>query len=131
MEFCEICNNMLYVRINANEEEEDLDEAPIEETKLVYYCKNCDESYDRINQNNCVYHVSYALDDIKRENVVNKFIVNDPTLPKAFGIKCPNDDCPAKNKKQNIVYIKNDDKNMKYIYICVECHNAGITPNTW
>lgn len=130
MEFCDKCDNMLYVRINnVDDESEEGEENISQENSLVHYCKNCDEVFDRKTENNCVYYVGYELDDIKRENVVNKYIVNDPTLPKAVGIKCPNVNCPA--KKQNIVYIKNDDQNMKYIYICVECHNAGITPNTW
>ena len=121
MDFCEVCENMLYIKINEDDESS--------ERKLIYYCKNCNETYDKINDNNCVYHVSYELDNIKRDNVINKYCVNDPTLPKAQGKKCPNTNCPA--KKQNIVYIKSDDNNMKYIYICVDCHNAGITPNTW
>lgn len=123
MDFCKVCENMLYIKINDATEDE------TEERQLVYYCKNCNETYDKTDDNNCVYHISYDLDNIKRENAVNKYSVNDPTLPKATGKKCPNKQCPA--KKTNIVYIKSDDSNMKYIYICVACHNAGITPNTW
>lgn len=124
---------MLYIQIDTGENSEDDPEASDSighsNSKLIYYCKNCDEQYDNIDKTKCVYHLEYNMDDVKREAVVNKYIVNDTTLPKARGIKCPNSTCPS--KKSNIVYIKNDDDNMKYCYICVDCHNAGITPNTW
>ena len=126
MEFCKICENMLYVNIN-QDSESSADEP--KKNKLVYYCKCCNEEYDKSDTNHCVYHVSYELDQIKRENMVSKYIVNDPTLPKAHGIKCPNENCPS--KKSNIIYIKNDDKNMKYIYVCVDCNKSGIEPNIW
>lgn len=133
MEFCKTCDNMLYIQIDMKEPNDGDDvegeSSTTDGSSLIYYCKNCDEKYENIDKTKCVYHLDYNMDEVKREAVVNKHIVNDTTLPKAHGIKCPNDNCPS--KKTNIVYIKNDDDNMKYCYICVNCHNAGITPNTW
>lgn len=133
MEFCKTCDNMLFIQIDNGDDDALEGSSDVEEnvnkSTLIYYCKNCDEKYDNIDKTKCVYHLEYNNDDVKRNIVVNKYIVNDTTLPKAHGIKCPNDNCPS--KRSNIVYIKNDDNNMNYCYICVDCHNAGITPNTW
>ena len=78
-----------------------------------------------------VYHSNFNLDTIKREHVVNKYTAFDNTLPKAQGIKCPNTNCPVKSRKSDIRYIKYDDNSMKYIYMCLDCNQAGIEPNTW
>lgn len=134
MEFCEDCDNMLYVKIKSMEEtEEDAEsgsETPVDKTnQLIYYCKNCSNEIDKSSVNNCIYHINYDIDVIKKEHCINKYTLSDPTLPKAHGIKCPNSNCPG--KKPNIVYIKYDDAGMKYIYVCVNCFNADISPHIW
>ena len=40
MEFCQQCDNMVYLRIDTNEEDSS--------TKLVYYCKHCGFERERI-----------------------------------------------------------------------------------
>ena len=54
---------------------------------------------------------------------VNPYIKYDPTLPRVNNIKCTNKDCNSKkNKLQNeVIYIKYDSKNMKYLYVCETC----------
>jgi DNA-directed RNA polymerase subunit M/transcription elongation factor TFIIS len=136
MEFCEECENMLYVKIKTMEESEE-GEASIElagsdgdtTNKLIYYCKNCSNEIDKSSINNCIYYINYDIDKIKKEHCINKHTLSDPTLPKAHGIKCPNSNCPG--KKANIVYIKYDDEQMKYIYVCINCFNDDITPHIW
>lgn len=117
MNFCEDCDNMLYV---------DIDENDI----LTYKCKTCERKYDSsINKNNCVYEESFDNDSIKKETLINNYTFDDPTLPKAKGIKCPNDNCSS--KKSNIVYINYDNKNMKYIYVCLDCRKDNNEPYIW
>ena len=44
MNFCDTCDNMLYVKVNTDENE------------LKYNCKTCGKDYDAsINKSNCVY----------------------------------------------------------------------------
>ena len=149
--FCELCDNMLVTKIDfkssGSKEEGDDDsgggavegtaegtaEGTSGDTNLINYCRSCNFSTDFPEKKNPVYHLNYNLELIKREHIVNKFTAKDNTLPKALGIKCPNETCPSKvkSKKSDIRYIKYDDANMKYIYICIDCNNAGIEPNIW
>ena len=47
----------------------------------------------------------------------------DPTLPRISKVLCPNSKCETntKNEKREIIYIRYDDINMKYIYMCSTC----------
>tara|TARA_B000000557_G_C20674711_1_gene400432 strand:- start:94 stop:459 length:366 start_codon:yes stop_codon:yes gene_type:complete len=101
--------------------------------ELIYFCEKCDYFEKKETNDSSVFHLNYNLDVIKRNHIVNQYTAYDPTLPKALGIKCPNEGCPSKTtaKKPEIRYIKYDDTNMKYIYICIDCHRAKIEPNTW
>ena len=56
---------------------------------------------------------------------INKYTKYDPTLPHMSTIKCPNLNCSS-NKKSNsvasdVIYLRYDDKNMKYVYLCCHC----------
>jgi DNA-directed RNA polymerase subunit M/transcription elongation factor TFIIS len=55
--------------------------------------------------------------------LVNEFTRQDPTLPHVRNIKCPTATCPtnAAGHERDVILIKYDDKNMKYIYICNVC----------
>ena len=58
------------------------------------------------------------------------YIYDDITLPIAENMKCINADCPGKSKP-NIKYIQYDKDNMKYIYICMNCYEAGNPTHIW
>ena len=57
--------------------------------------------------------------------MINKYTKYDPTLPRVSNIKCPKTQCLTKQEedapKTEIIYMRYDDVNMKYIYICVHC----------
>jgi|TARA_Y100000389_G_C17195056_1_gene380778 hypothetical protein len=138
--FCAKCDNMLVTCIQVREEDEkgpagvsvDSDDESgddREETRLVNFCRQCNYSVENTDTTKSVYHNNYNMDNIKRTHLVNKFTAYDTTLPRALGIKCPNDSCPA--KKADIRYIKYDEDNMKYIYICLNCHSEKIEPHIW
>ena len=133
--FCSQCDNLLNTKINKKEVEgKDSEEQNIEDKReLIYFCENCDHFEQKDINDSSVFHLNYNLDIIKRNHIVNKYTAFDSTLPKAIGIKCPNENCQSNQsgKKPEIRYIKYDDTNMKYIYICIDCHNKGIEPNTW
>ena len=59
MEFCEDCNNMLYLKIIKTEDSE---------SKLEYNCKNCNYSCDNSNKDSCVFSTNYNMDNIKKES---------------------------------------------------------------
>jgi len=118
--FCEICENMYEIKIEPTDNDK---------TKLVYKCKNCDISINKSDKNECVFYQNYNYDNIKRQNVINNYTVYDNTLPKALGVRCPNNDCPS--KKPDIRYIKYDNDNMRYVYMCIDCHNNGNKTYVW
>lgn len=124
--FCNVCNNLLSVKVVESENEEgNL------EKKLYNICNICDIKTEKTDTKGALYHLNYDMDVIKRNHIVNPYTSFDPTLPKANGIKCPNTNCPSGNKKSDIRYIKYDDKHMKYIYICIDCKKGKIEPNLW
>ena len=131
MEFCENCDNMLYVKIvndNDSGEQESAD-AEIQE-KLTYYCRCCGNTKANIKTTTTIiYSINFNTDNIKKQSIINPYTFNDPTLPKATGIKCPNKNCPS--KIPNIIYINYDENDMKYIYVCLDCHKNNIEPHIW
>ena len=123
MKFCPECENMLIVKIIK-------DENPDIPDKLNYICRNCgfEEEHNKM-EDSCILKIDYNIDNIKKNSFINPFIYDDITLPRAEGIKCPNANCPK--AKSEIVYIKYDNDNMKFIYICLDCYKEGITPHIW
>jgi DNA-directed RNA polymerase subunit M/transcription elongation factor TFIIS len=55
--------------------------------------------------------------------LMNEFTKKDPTLPHVNTIKCPNVSCETNtaNKERDVIYLKYDAINMKYLYICNVC----------
>jgi hypothetical protein len=52
--------------------------------------------------------------------IVNEYTKFDPTLPRIHNIPCPNPECATKEGKE-VIYIRYDDTNLKYLYLCTEC----------
>jgi DNA-directed RNA polymerase subunit M/transcription elongation factor TFIIS len=119
MHFCSNCKNMYYVRINADNT-----------NKLVYYCRNCGNEDTLITTDNiCVSKYNTKKNEQTFHNIINKYTKLDPTLPRINNILCPNADCVTntKDKEREIIYIRYDDTNMKYIYLCSECDTIWNT----
>lgn len=124
MEFCEQCDNMFYTKITTETEED------TEKQNLIYYCRCCGNTRNQVKKiANSVFSLNFNTDTIKKKTIINEYSHLDPTLPRANGIKCPNKNCPSKTS--NIVYLNYDNKNMKYIYMCVDCRTQNIEPNIW
>lgn len=110
MEFCSICNNMLYIKSNEN--------------KLIKYCKHC--SFEKEEDNSKAIKISetiYTEDDLLFNQNINKYLRFDPTLPRIFDEKnkCTNINCDATSEQKQIIYKKYDHINMSYFYICDHC----------
>ena len=110
VEFCDKCENLLYLYIDN------------ETHKIVMKCKSCGnkkEMEDKLIEIDNNTNVTIDKSDIIN---INPFITHDITLPSIsdnINIKCQNPECDA--EKINIKYIKYDDENMKYLYICSNC----------
>ncbi len=125
MHFCNKCENMLYIRLLA----EDSD-------SLVYYCRNCGETDETITKENiCVLQTDIVLKEKAYLHEINEYTKLDPTLPRTNNIKCPNTACASNEsadetkdgddqKEADILYLRYDDTNMKFVYLCTECNTV-------
>lgn len=140
MHFCSVCANMYYISITP-------------ENELQYYCRNCGHIDNTIAAENiCVskVNVKHTTTQQSFSQVVNKYTKFDPTLPRIHTIRCPNDECPSnsgssgssgsgssvvataasgekKNTKNEIIYVRYDDTNLKYVYLCAKCDKVWNT----
>ena len=133
MHFCIKCGNMYYIQIQDETEE------------LIYSCRKCGHKNEElVNQldNLCVSKTDMKKDTSSVDNIINQYTKLDPTLPRITNIECPNKECPSNiqdegaieskdgdkpkraKKEKEIVYIRYDDTNMKFIYLCCVCDHA-------
>jgi DNA-directed RNA polymerase subunit M/transcription elongation factor TFIIS len=129
--FCSQCDNKYYHIIDS-------------EGKLAYYCRVCGFQDANIsNEALCVLNTQFQNGNSQNlDNIVNRYTKYDPTLPKIV-VKCPNDQCSTnssykKNKKDDdekegvtdAIYVRYDNVNLKYLYICTVCEHKWKTDDT-
>jgi DNA-directed RNA polymerase subunit M/transcription elongation factor TFIIS len=109
--FCNKCENMLYIKISENDSNE-----------IEYFCRFCGNVEKPSDQNMVLTILNTATEDkeFNFNHIVNEYTKYDPTLPRINNMACPNESCPKKDHKE-IIYIRYDDKNLKYLYLCTEC----------
>ena len=112
MEFCEICHNMYYMKLE-------------EETKrLVYVCKHCNHVDKQSIETSNLKVYKYSKQTKTQDIHINEYTKYDPSLPHVYHIRCPNSDCICnKNSdiQQDVVYVRSDAIEMKYAYLCFHC----------
>ncbi len=116
MHFCNVCSNMYYIRIDADNP-----------NKLVHYCRKCgNEDTLLAVENVCISKVNVKKSEQSFNHIINKYTKLDPTLPRINNILCPNSECETNTngKEREIIYIRYDDVNMKYVYLCSECNTV-------
>jgi hypothetical protein len=92
---------------------------------LSYYCRNCkyvDE--ESAEEGACVLTTHFKKGDQQFNHIINKYTKLDPTLPRIYNIRCPNIACKTNTEaveENEVIYMRYDNDNMKYLYICVEC----------
>ena len=123
MDFCKKCENMYYIRLSDNDS-----------NKLIYYCRKCGDENDQISEDNmCVSFTNLKREENKYYHIVNKYTKLDPTLPRINNIECPNEECssraenPNQRSKNEIIYMRYDNEDIKYVYICVNCDSLWTT----
>lgn len=118
MHFCNICDNKYYIQIN-------------EKTDTIHhFCRNCGNIDNNILSNS---NTIYEFDTLKStafklSNAINQYTKFDPTIPRTDTIKCPNSSCKSHTNHDEfpneILYIKYDEENIKYIYLCFHCNKS-------
>ena len=121
MKFCSTCNNMYYISVSDTEVD-----------KLEYYCRNCGNKDDAndIPGTMSVSNVQLVNDVTNMSHIINKYTKLDPTIPRISNIQCPNVECPTNKDdkhKAEILYIRYDEDNLKYIYMCSTCDTTWKT----
>lgn len=124
MFFCENDGNMLYIKIDDQE-------------NLKYYCKLCSSEYDvsdlsSSNKTKCIYKHNYNTNSYSFKTYVNDSIFNDPTLPRLNNLKCVNEKCKTNTEGlvKDVVYIKYSKDDMLYLYCCSRCKVRWTSSNT-
>ena len=118
MKFCNKCDNMYYISIDSDNAD-----------NLIYYCRFCQNKDDQASgEGVVVLKTQYKKSEQKFNHMVNRFTKFDPTLPRIHNMKCPSSECKSNiataagdHKNPEIIYLRYDDSNMKYLYICAEC----------
>mgnify|MGYP001186984280 FL=1 len=118
MRFCKNCENMYYLKIT-----EDND------NKLIYYCRNCGDQDTNI-EDSCIISTQIKTSTQEYTKTINKYTKTDPTLPRTNTIKCPNSKCNIDSGENEIIYIKNDEQNINFIYMCSKCDTVWKTTNS-
>ena len=110
MEFCEQCDNMLYIALDDDDK------------TLLYHCKACGSKTPAPPDKLHVLDNNYVDDNTNYSLYVNPNIIHDPTLPRVNNIPCPNPSCTKpKTESNSVIYVKYDEPNMKYMYHCTHC----------
>lgn len=124
MHFCSNCKNMYYIEINSEDS-----------NKLVYYCRKCGNKDSLLAVDNlCVSKVQIKKTEQSFNHIINKYTKLDPTLPRVSKILCPNPECKTNHVskasasasvndsgEREIIYLRYDAVNIKYVYLCSTC----------
>jgi DNA-directed RNA polymerase subunit M/transcription elongation factor TFIIS len=108
-DFCKLCRYYMY-----------LDQ---DDKVLRRICRNC--GFQEEEKGGLVLEM-----DLKEKTsegykiLMNEFTTQDPTLPHVNTIKCPNTECDSNisGKERDVIYLKYDTVNMKFLYICNICN---------
>lgn len=129
MQFCPTCDNKLNMR-TAQDKDTGV-------CKVFLYCKNC--TYSRaldhtVADGMCMYRSNYSKDHpLYFRSLVNKFTPYDRTLPRSIDVPCPKEGCTSHQLQDGdapneVVYIRYDDENVRYLYMCCCCKTCWRTP---
>jgi len=105
---------MYYLKSNENDQQ------------LIYYCRNCGNETTIDQQATNVMKTVINGNDNVYVNIVNKYTKYDNTIPRVNDIDCVNESCDSHNEvsKKDILLIRHDEANMKYLYLCGVCDHV-------
>jgi DNA-directed RNA polymerase subunit M/transcription elongation factor TFIIS len=108
-------------------------------SSLVHYCRNCGHR-EPVREEICVSKLQIKSTAQNYGNIINRYTKLDPTLPRIGHVKCPNALCASNPQTSDsssasgsgsgsasgsvpreVIYIRYDEENMKYVYLCAVC----------
>lgn len=114
MKFCTQCQNMYYISASGND--------------LTYYCRSCGfKDSELTDAGVTVLKTQFKASTSSVGHMVNRYMKYDPTLPRKKNMVCPNATCAITHDESDIIYMRYDDDNMKYLYICAKCDTSWKT----
>jgi DNA-directed RNA polymerase subunit M/transcription elongation factor TFIIS len=123
MKFCVKCDNYLYNKLDEKDN-----------NVLLYYCRCCGYNDNVEDDTVCVLKTMLKKGEQKFSHIVNKYTKLDPVNPRIYNMKCPNSECKTnshgngeKEVYPEIIYLRYDDNNLKYLYICDTCNHVWKT----
>jgi hypothetical protein len=135
MHFCARCDNMYYICIDPGTAtpESESDTGSNGSSSLVHYCRNCGHR-EPVREEICVSKLQIKSTAQNYGNIINRYTKLDPTLPRIGHVKCPNALCASNPQTSDsssgsgsasvpreVIYIRYDEENMKYVYLCAVC----------
>jgi|LakMenEpi03Aug12_release.lakeMendotaPanAssembly.Ray.scaffolds.fasta_scaffold449769_2 RNase P subunit RPR2 len=118
IKYCPNCRYYLYLQVHQESKTPN-----DKQTYLSRLCRNCGfEERDTEGGMVTETHLQQRANE-GYKILLNKFTKQDPTLPHVKTIKCPNENCPTNlsSTEKDVIYIKYDPVNLKYLYICNVC----------
>jgi len=94
--------------------------------QLSHYCRNCGYIDNTIQtEGTTILQSHFKEEELNIQHIVNPYTKFDPTLPRIYNIPCPNSACKTNEHDSKIpveiIYLRYDDVNLKYIYLCSTC----------
>ena len=122
MHFCEKCDNMYYIKINDSDSDSD-------ECRLIYYCRKCGNENTNLSKDDiCVSKEYMKQTKYKYNSVITPYTIKDPTLPRSKTIICPSCSVNENDREDSsVIYIRYDEENIKYVYLCSKCNKTWKT----
>ena len=108
-DFCKVCRYYMYLDQDGN--------------NLRRICRNC--GYQEEEKGGLILEIDLKEKPSEGYKILmNEFTPLDPTLPHVETIKCPNSECDTNTsaKQRDVIYLKYDAVNMKFLYICTVCN---------
>lgn len=109
MSYCPKCENYLFIDSKGKE--------------LLRVCKTCGYQTTDKSEGLVMETIVQERSSEGYKILLNEFTRQDPTLPHVNTLPCPNERCDTNVRKvpRNVIIIKYDNQNMKFIYICDVC----------
>jgi hypothetical protein len=81
-----------------------------------------------INDGGCIIDTKTTNSNETHDHI-NEFTKNDPTIPHLYDVLCINKSCPTytKNAAKDVLYIRYNEKGLKYYYLCSHCETCWKT----
>lgn len=121
LNFKDIEKNKKYLKLSDKDKEKVMSIFNSSNVVAEFNCKNCNFSKN-ITESLVLYKVNKKItENFKFDIETNKFLINDPTLPRTKDYKCFNVNCLTHKKpelKEAVFYKKNNE----LIYICSNCY---------